>query len=379
MIDVSFLIGKLNKEHGGAQQLLYDLCRHLPAAEFDLTVYYMFGEGTFQPDLEAAGARVVALDANSNYDPRAFARLVRHLRRKRPDVLHTNSPISSAWGRIVGKLTDVPHILSVEHHVHDARRPLSRAVDNLTLSLVDSVVGVSEAVIDSFAPWERLLLDFTGTRISAIPNGVDVAAIDAKRRTGDGVLDLYPVEPSDPIVGTVGRHVEEKGYRYLIDAMVGVTHEHPDAKLVLVGDGPERAALEQHARCRGFLDADGPDTIVFVGQQSSVPPFLAQFDVGAFSSIDESFGLALAEAMAAGVPVVGTDIPAFHRILDGGDAGVLVPPRDSDALAEAINGLLADDSRREWLGSRGRERIERCFSIEHTAHEYAELYQNAVE
>jgi glycosyltransferase involved in cell wall biosynthesis len=379
VLQISFLIGNLNKEHGGAQQLLYDLCTHLPSDEFETTVYYMFGEGTFQPAFEAVGTQVVALQATSNYDPRAFVRLVRHLRTSSPHILHTNSPISGVWGRAAGKIVDVPRLLSVEHHIHDARRPIARAVDDVTLPLTDAIVGVSEAVTDSFAPWERFLLDVADTRIDTIPNGVDVQAIDAKSQNSDNTLDPYPVEPSDPIVGTVGRHVEEKGYRYLIDAMVDVTRKYPDAKLLLIGDGPERTALEQRARRQGLLDTDGTDVVVFVGQQSSVPPFLAHFDVGAFSSVDESFGLALAEAMATGVPVVGTNIPAFRRILDDGEAGVLVPPHDSDALADAIDTLLSDSSNRERLGIRGRERIERCFSIEHTAREYAELYRNAME
>jgi glycosyltransferase involved in cell wall biosynthesis len=378
VLQISFLIGKLNKEHGGAQQLLHDLCTHLPSDEFDLTVYYLFGDGTFQSDFEAVGTRVVPLEANSNYDPWAFARFVRALRSERPDILHTNSPISSAWGRIAGKIVGVPHIVGVEHHMHDARRPLARAIDDLTLPLADSVIGVSEAVTRSFASLERWLLEVTDTPVVTIPNGVNVEAINAGCRDSDGILDPYPVEPSDPIIGTVGRHVEEKGYRYLIEAMGPITREHPNAKLLLVGDGPERAALEQRARRRGLLDTNDPDTVVFVGQQPSVPPFLAHFDVGAFPSIDESFGLALAETMAAGVPVVGADIPAFRRLLNDSEAGVLVPPRDSDALATATSTVLADDSRRERLSSRGRIRIEQHFSIERTAQNYAELYRDLV-
>ena len=378
MIEVSFLIGLLNKEEGGAQQLLYDLCTHLPNDEFGLTVYYMFGKGTFQSDFEAAGAQVVPLEATSNHDLRAFVRLARALRTERPDVLHTNSPISNAWGRVAGTTVGIPRIISVEHHIHDARRPFARAVDDFTLPLADSVVGVSEAVTTSFAPLERCLLHIMDTPVATIPNGVDIDAVDAGRRASDGILDPYSIEPSDPIIGTVGRLVEEKGHRYLIDAMGPITREYPDAKLLLVGDGPERAALEQRARRRGLLSSDGTDTVVFVGQQPAVPPFLAHFDVGAFPSIDESFGLALAEAMAVGVPVVGADIPAFRQLLDDGEAGVLVPPRDSGALATAISAVLTDDCRRERLSSRGREHIEQHFSIERTTRNYAELYRNLV-
>ena len=370
MIDVSFLIGNLNKEHGGAQQLLYDLCRHLPAAEFDLTVYYMFGEGTFQPDLEAAGARVVALEANSNYDPRAFARFVRALRTERPDILHTNSPISGAWGRVAGRLVGVPHLLSVQHTVHDSRRPLARAVDDATLPLADAVVGVSEAVTSSFAPWERSLLDCTGARVETIRNGIDVAAIEAACQDADAdVLDPYPVEPTDRIIGTVGRHIEAKGYHYLIDAMVPVTREHPDAKLLMVGDGPERGALERRVKHHALDDA-----VVFAGEQASVPPFLAQFSLGVFSSLHEGLPLSPIETMAAGVPIIGTDIPPFRRLLGNGEAGVLVPSRDSDALAEAIITLFSEPDERRQLGEQGHHRARHEFSISNTADQYVEIY-----
>ena len=370
MIRLSFLIGNLNKEHGGAQQLLYDLCRHLPAAEFDLTVYYMFGEGTFRPDLEAAGARVVALEASSNYDPRAFGRLVRALRTERPDILHTNSPISGAWGRVAGRLAGVPHLLSVQHTVHDSRRPLARAVDDATLPLADAVVGVSEAVTSSFVPWERSLLDCVGARVETIRNGVDVAAIETACRDADtGVLDPYPVEPTDRIIGTVGRHVEAKGYRYLIDAMVPVIREHPDAKLLMVGDGPERGALERRVK-RHALD----DAVVFAGEQASVPPFLAQFSLGVFPSLHEGLPLSPIEMMATGVPIIGTDIPPFRRLLGDGEVGVLVPARDSDALAEAIITLLSDSDKRQQLGEQGHNRVRHEFSITSTVDQYIQIY-----
>lgn len=372
---VSFLIGNLNEEHGGAQRLLHDLCSHLPNDEFETTVYYMFGEGTYRADFEAVGTEVVALCADSNHDLGAFARFVRHLRMTPPDVLQTNSPISGAWGRIAGKLFDETRVLSVEHHVHDTRSPFTRAIDDATLPLADVVVGVSEAVESSFAPWERPLLN----RIETVPNGVDVRAIEEESREAGAVLEPYPVEPTDRIVGTVGRLIAEKGHRYLIDAMVAVRRNDPNTKLVLVGDGPEKVKLERRAHNRGLMGGDGDDAVVFAGSQSSVPPFLTEFDVGVFPSLNESFGLALAEAMAAGVPVVGSDIPPFRRLLDDGEAGVLVPPRDSSALARAIATMLTHDGRREQLRARGRKRIERQFSVEKTVHEYADLYRETVD
>lgn len=367
MIKVSFLIGNLNKEHGGAQQLLYDLCQHLPE-KFNLTVYYMFGDGTFRSDFETTGARVVALEANSNYDIRAFTRLIGDLQRENPDILHTNSPISGSWGRVAGRLAGIPHIISVQHAIHDSRDPFARAIDDITLPLADTVVGVNKEVISSFAEWERLFLYNTDTQ--TIMNGIDVDWIEAACRSQNTheVLEPYPIDPTDQIIGSVGRHVEMKGYRYLIDAMPSVIRKHPNAKLILVGDGPEREKLERQTKQRNI-----DSSVVFVGYQSAVPPFLACFDIGVFPSLNESFGLALGEAMAAGVPVIASDIPAFREVVDS--AGKLIESGDPEMLADAINDLLDDQEQRNLLARSGHKRIKQHFSIRYTAQKYSELYR----
>ena len=370
MIDLSFIIGNLNKEHGGAQQLLYDLCVHLPSDEFDTTVYYMFGDGTLRPDLEAEGVTVVALDANSNYDLRAFSRLIRRLRVDSPDILHTNSPISGTWGRVAARIAGVPRIVSAEHTVHDALDPFARVVNGVTLPLADGTVGVSEAVTTSFTPWERFLLDRAGVRVETITNGVNVDGIEARARESGTPLDQYPIDTSGPVIGAVGRHIEQKGYEYLLDAFGNVLDEYPEATLVFLGDGPQRTALERRAE-RNDVD----DATLFAGAVPSVPPFLGQFDLAVFPSLAEGLPLAPAEAMAARVPVIGTEISPFRRLLDNGKVGVLVPPRDADALASAIIRLLDASDERAALAERGHDHVRNHFSIVQTTEEYATLYK----
>ena len=370
MIDISFLIGKLNREHGGAQQLLYDLCTHLPDDEFDITVYYMFGEGTFQPAFEAADTDVTALRANTNYDLQAFVRLVRALDRNRPDVLQTNSPISGAWGRIAAQLVGVPEVVSVEHNVHNAYPYKHRIVNGTTLPFADAIVGVSTAVVDSIDGVEKTWLEATSRPDRrSIPNGVDIATIDAAQQDADDVLDDYDsIEPSDIIVGTMGSHTPQKGFENLVRAMPDLRRDYPDLKTIILGDGPLRSSLEQIAENHGVADR-----VTFTGYVEDVYPFLSHFDVGVFPSRWEGFGLVVAEAMAAGVPVVASDIPAFREIVD--DTGILVQPDSPDALAAAVGDLLDDRPRRRHLASAGRKRVVQHFSIEKAASEYAELYR----
>lgn len=368
MIDIAFTIGNLNKEHGGAQQLLFDICRHLPDSEFETTVYYMFGEGTFQEELERHGTTVVDLDASSNYDLGAFRRLIGYLRQSTHDILHTNSPISGVWGRTAGRASGLPHIVSVEHNVHSGYSKFTRTANGVSLPLADVVVGVTRAVSESYSDWEEWLLNDSTAR-RTIHNGVDVDAIIETFDRSDEVLTQYtPFSPSDCIIGTVGKHLEQKGFSYLIQAFPEIKRECEDAKLLVLGDGPLRRELETLAR-----ETEYSEDVHFTGYVPEVYPFLPNFDVAVFPSLWEGFGLTVAEAMIAKRPVVGTTIPAFDEVI--GDSGLLVEPEDPSAIAAAVVQLVENPELCRDLGERGYCRAVQQFSIRRTVEQYADLYR----
>lgn len=364
-ISVAFLIGNFEKEHGGAQQLLFDICTQI--TDFDLTVFYMFGDGTFAAELENYPVDIVDLSANSNADLSAFFSLVRRWRAMQPDIVHTNSPISGLWGRLAAKLAGVPTVVSVEHNVHDHYRPLSRLANGLTLPLADEIVGVSESVIESLSWWETALLP-PSTGRCVIYNGVNVEAIEAQVQDADPAHSPLDIGDTGPVVGSFGRHHPQKGYDILLEAFPRILEKHPQATLVLVGDGPSHAELVQRSEA-----LDVSDSVVFTGYVDSVYPFVRLFDVAVFPSRWEGFGLTVAESMVARIPVVATDIPPFREVL--GDAGVFAPPENNDAIATAVSALLDDDERRADLAQRGYDRVVAEFSIERTAAEYADLYR----
>ncbi|MXR50423.1 glycosyltransferase [Halovenus sp. WSH3] len=367
VIDVAFLIGNLNKEHGGGQQLLYDICRQLPEDEFDLTVYFMFGDGTYRPLFEEEGVDVIDIDADSNYDLVAFHRLVHQLRRGNHEILHTNSPISGVWGRIAATIVDVPNIISVEHNMHQTYKFQARVANGLSLPLADHIVGVSNAVTESFLPWEAPLLKSTPKH--TIVNGIDVEEIESHFGECRAVLQQYTdCSPEELIIGSVGRLTEQKGYEYLIKAFSEVRREHPTAKLILIGDGPKRDKLEQIA-----IDEQVRESTHFTGYVPEVYPFLPAFDVGVFPSLWEGLPLAPAECMTAKCPIIASDIPPFNELLS--DAGVLVPTSKPEAISNEISRLLTDEERRKQLGKQAYQRVNEEFSIQRTVSEYAQLYR----
>ncbi len=358
-IRVAALIGNLNKEHGGAQQLLYDVFGRL-SDDFEPWVYHLFGPGTFRDDFEAAGVRVRDLRARSNFDLAALGRLVRTLRNDRPDVLETNSPISGIWGRVAGKLAGVPCIVSVEHNRHDAYRTVPLVANGVTLPLADVVVGVSEAVTDSLYGWERSLLP-AGTEFVTIPNGVDTEQFSPGNGAAPG--------GAGPVVGTVGQISRQKGYEHLVRAWPLVLEAVPSARLRIVGDGPLREPLEELARELGM-----GDSVTFTGYRADPVPEYRRFDVAAFPSLWEGLPLTLLQAMATAVPVVTSDIRPNRTVI--GDGGVTIPVGDERALARALIGLLEEPERRSAMGAAGRERVRRLYSTRRVVEDYTELFRS---
>ena len=182
--------------------------------------------------------------------------------------------------------------------------------------------------------------------------------------------DRYRIAPHDgQTLLFVGRLAGVKGVPILLEAMAALKARHPALRLVLIGDGPERATLEALAKPLG-------DSVSFLGyrSQSEVAEALAQADVFALPSFAEGVPVVLMEAMAAGVPVVATQIAGIPELVRHGDSGLLVPPGDAEALTEAIDALLASADRRRAMGSAGRATVAAEFNIHREAARLSALF-----
>jgi glycosyltransferase involved in cell wall biosynthesis len=206
--------------------------------------------------------------------------------------------------------------------------------------------------------------------VVVIPNGVDLAAADAAlaaaRPSARTALGLYP---SDLAVAFVGRLHRQKGLKQLLGAFFTLLQSHPTAKLLLAGDGPERAGLETAVaglRLQPFVR--------FLGALPAPWPLLAAADLFVLPSLWEGMPNALLEAMAAGLPCVATAVGAVPEVAAAGEEALLVPPGDAAPLLRAILELADDPARRRALGARARRRVEERFRIEATVARTEELY-----
>ncbi|WP_276258071.1 glycosyltransferase [Haloglomus litoreum] len=355
---VWYLIGTLAV--GGTERTLVDLVNGLDRDRFPPMIWTITEPGPLADDV-AADVPVRSLGAASKIDPRPALRLGRELRRERPAVLQSFLYFDNVLARLVGQVSPETTVVTGVREVPESL-PLHRdLVDRATLGLSDHVVSNSEAG----AEWVRGR-GVDPEQVSVVRNGRDVDAYDVQEPEG---LRAELGLGDGPVVGTVGRLVERKGHHDLLDAWPAVLAAHPDAELVLVGDGPERDALRTHAGRLGI-----ESSVHLLGRRDDVPELLALFDLFAFPSHYEGLPGALLEAMCAGLPIVTTPVDGCAELVADGEHGVHVPPRDPAALGAAIEDLLAADERAATLGRTAARRARDEFSIAAMVDEFGRLY-----
>lgn len=349
---------------GGAEALTVPFARAAASAgrggrglEIEVVYLKSMGGNPFEAELRAAGVPVTGIGARNLRDAAAFRRLLRHLRERRTDLLHAHLAYATIWGLLAGRLVRRPVVVTLHVGPPEAprwsregvRRRLLVALANRWAS---RVVAVSEAVRRAWVSEAGLAPE----RAVVVHNGIDVGGAAG---SAAGLRRELGVPNGAPVVVTVSVLRPGKGVEVLLDALPALLARHPAARLVVVGDGPARRALEARA-------AAGPPeaaaAVVWAGFRRDVPAFLAAADLFVLPSLEDAFPTVLLEAMAAGLAVVATRAGGIPEIVDDGVTGLLVPPGEPAPLAEAVAELLADPERRRRLGVAGRRRAEERFS-----------------
>jgi glycosyltransferase involved in cell wall biosynthesis/O-antigen/teichoic acid export membrane protein len=319
----------------GAERVILELATRLDPRRYQVVVASLRSPGGDDGDvaraLVAAGIAVVPLRLQGKLDLRGAWRLMALVRRLRPHVLHAHLFHANLAARLLGRLAGARRVVSTVHVVERRALPLRFALERLTARLDDRTVCVSRAV----ATFARARLGVTPGRLRVVENGVDLSryAAGGDRASARAALGL---PEGGLVVGAVGRLDPQKGLDLLVRAFARL---RGPATLALAGAGPEEARLRALVASLG-LD----ERVVLLGRRQDVPRVLAALDVFCMPSRWEGFGLALVEAMAAGLPVVASAVDSLPEVL--ADGGLLVAPDDVDALARALDDLLASPSRR---------------------------------
>ena len=366
---VSVLFALTSPVRGGIEEVVLALARRLDPREFRLalTAPAPLLEA-FASDLKGVAVETLAVEAESWRRRAEVARLSAFIERFRPDIVNAHLFRSTAVAAPLGRWHGA-RVVETYHGREGWRRGLLGGhflADRLVSRFVDRVIAVSEAA-------RAFLISGKGydaRKIVVVPNGRDLSVF-RPGAGGDAVRKELGIDRATPLVGVVGRLEEQKGHVYMLDAWPSVLSEFPDARLLLVGEGSLRGALERRVKDLGVAPS-----VLFAGFRADVPRVLDALDVLALPSLYEGMPLTVIEASAMAKPVVATAVDGTPEVIREGRTGRLVPPRVPAALSRALRAVLRDPAAAQEMGRAGRDfvldRFDLTRQVEATARVYRE-------
>ncbi|HEY8518680.1 MAG TPA: glycosyltransferase family 4 protein [Gammaproteobacteria bacterium] len=312
------------------------------------------------------GARVMPLPMGGDLDVRLVGRLRRAFAALEPDVVHVHSRRGAdLYAGLACALDARPAV--VTRRV-DSREPAAWV--RLKYRPYAAVVAISTAVERDLR--ERVGID--AARLHRVPSGIDPGRFCADAAAArERLAAAFALEADAFVVGVVAQLIGRKGHATLLAALPGLVRRHPRLRVLCFGRGPlaralaariERAGLAQHVRLAGFAD--------------DLPDLVAGFDALVHPAEREGLGVAVLEAMSAGVPVVAAAAGGLVDVVEDGMSGLLFPPGDAAALGAALGRLVEDPALRARLGSRGRERVARRFTVSAMVERYLDIYERVL-
>lgn len=293
-------------------------------------------------------------------------RFARWLQREDVAVVHTHMHYAALWGRVAGKMAGVPVMVTTEHGKELWKNRMQVAIDHGLSRWTARHIAVAQDGLDIRRRRERV----AEHRLVLIPNGVPLPDDTVNRLGRESVRAEFGLSPATPVIGTVGRVVEAKGYDHLLAALRELRNEFPDLRWLAAGDGDRREALTAQTAEMGLADA-----VIWTGTRGDVGDLLAAMDVWVMSSIREGLPVALLEAMAARKPIVATRVGGIPDAARDGREALLVPPADPVALAAAVGTLLRDRCHADRLAAAARQRAVAEYGIVSVAARIEDIYR----
>jgi glycosyltransferase involved in cell wall biosynthesis len=299
------------------------------------------------------------------YDLTTLRDLLSLIQERQVAILHAHEFYMNTLGLAASRLTGVPLVATVHGRNYYADRLRRRLAYRLIGRFAGKMVTVSQNL-------RHFLVERTGIppeHIRVVPNGVSVDEAPSRDKISE-IRKALELDQQTLVVGTVGRLDPVKGHRYLIDAAVSVIQRCPRAVFLIAGRGENQVELERQARQLGVASQ-----IRFLGHREDVRELLEIYDVFTLPSLSEGMPLALLEAMAAGVPCVASRVGGIGEVIADEETGLLVRPRDSQALARSILWLLNDPTFAKQMGAAGRQFVARRYSVPCMVQAYQDIYE----
>ena len=323
--------------------------------------------GPYEAVLREAGIPVTLISKRWKLDPAAYWRLKRQIARLRPDLVQTWLFAGNSYGRAAALSAGVKHLVAGERCVDRWKVWHELAIDRYLARRTERIAVNSAAVRDFY-----VARGIAAEKFAVIPNGVPAGQPSAAGR--DELLAELGLPPDAKLIAAIGRLWPQKRVKELIWAADQLKCVTDGVHLLIIGDGPLRAALERYARL-----CEVADCVHFLGARTDVPRFLPHCHALWLASGYEGQSNAILEAMAAGIPVVATDIPGNRDLVVPGETGYLVPLESRTAFAKATLPIVEDSELARRLGAAGKVRVAAEFRVERMVERYAALYDEILQ
>jgi len=355
----------LGLQVGGLESMVVKLAKALDPQRYSSLVCCIDQTGPLADELEQAGIEVMLLKRGQNGTDWGYPRrLANTLRQQRIDVLHLHNPTALFYGAPAGRMAGVRPIIYTEHGRDYSHGWKARLINRVLTRLVDRVVVLHERARHYMHEQEGA----PKKRIVKVYNGI----ADPGQATPEQRLQMRQalgLDAETMAIGIIARLDPIKNLPLLIDAMQQVHRQQPQARLLIVGDGPLRESLTQQVANAGLAP-----TVQLLGTRHDVPQILSALDLLVLPSVSEGLSMTLIEGSAAGLPLVASDVGGNNELVAHESNGLLVPAGDTGALASALLRISADPAMAKRMGQASRQRYQQYFDQSAMLTGYQALY-----
>jgi len=357
-----------NLEFGGGERVFLQLAAGLKD-RFEIFVAATQG-GEFEERLRELDIQFFSVDMGRRLSWKPVTQLRDIIRQNKIVLVHSQGARADFFARVAGRIANAPHILCtlampVEgFDVGFLRKKIYRLADQISARYVERFIVVSDSLRTTLIEGRGI----PSQRVVRIHNGIELNQYHPDL-TETSLRNNWGIPPSAPLIGAIGRMVWQKGFEFLIQAIPAIIRDIHEVRFLFVGDGPLKSDLERLVR-----QLDISHKVIFAGFRPDISRVLSAIDILVVPSLLEGFPIMTLEAMAMAKPVVATRIQGITEQISDGMDGILVSPKNSEALTSAVSKILLNKELASKLGKTARKKVETCFPVEKMVGETEKVY-----
>ena len=351
---------------GGLERVLTTIVSNLNKEKYNVSVWCLREGGFFADKLVKEGIEVKILHILSSRNPVSICRLYKLFRSHKFDIIHTHAYSAGTSGRMSAFLAGIPVIISHNHSVYDYYNTYYHFVEWFLSLITDRIICVSD-IINRFANETQRI---NSKKLITIHNGIVSEHTVSEKRTSGLRKELgIPVDHS--VICTIAHMEEHKGIKYLLESASLLLQSRNDVSFLVVGEGALKEKLK--ILC---ADLKIEENVIFAGERGDIPEILSLTDIFVLPSLREGLPLTILEAMACGKPVIATNVGGIPEVVKDGVSGILISPKDPEALHSAMNELLGDREKMKKMGHNGKRVYSESFDSKTMIGKIEDLYDS---